>query len=58
MSYDTSMTSMGAGNLVQFELIQALGEEDVEYYDLGLDMNYKRRWAEARLEFVNLLVSL
>ena len=57
MGFDASMRAMGAGNLVQFELIQALCDEGVEYYDLGMDMNYKRRWAENRLEFVNLLVT-
>ncbi len=57
MGFDASMRTMGAGNLVQFELIEALCDEGVEYYDLGMDMNYKRRWAENRLEFVNLLVT-
>ena len=57
MGFDASMRTMGAGNLVQYELIQALCDEGVESYDLGMDMNYKRRWAENRLEFVNLLVT-
>ncbi len=57
MGFDAYMRAMGAGNLVQFELIQDLCDEDVEYYDLGMDMNYKRRWAENRLEFVNLLLT-
>jgi len=57
MDFDASMRAMGAGNLVQFKLIQDLCDEGVDYYDLGMDMNYKRRWAENRLEFVNLLVT-
>ena len=58
MGFDVSMRVMGAGNLVQFKWTQDLCDEDVDYYDLGMDMNYKRRWAENQLESVNLLVIL
>ncbi len=48
---------MGLGNLVQYNMIQWLCDEGVKKYDLGMDMPYKRRWAENRLEFINLFVS-
>ena len=56
MSYDARYPDLGLGNLIQWQLISKLIEEGVESYDLGTDMNYKLRWAEAELETIPLVI--
>ena len=56
MSFDVECREMSLGNLVQYAMVQRLCEEGVEIYDLGSDLDYKRRWAEELHETVALIV--
>jgi len=49
-SYDDALERHSLGSLCQYHQIVELCAEGVERYDLGTDMDYKRRWAEDRLE--------
>jgi len=55
-SFDDEYRALGPGNLMQWVMIEALCEEGVAFYDLGTDMEYKRRWADFAMETVSLLV--
>ena len=46
LSYTTDVADLGIGHWLQWTQIAALEEEDVTTYDLGMDMPYKRRWAD------------
>ncbi|MEE2785982.1 MAG: GNAT family N-acetyltransferase [Myxococcota bacterium] len=50
MSFDHTLKSLGLGNCLQYEMIELLCAEEVDIYDLGTDMPYKARWAEATFE--------
>jgi len=56
MGYDRACETLSLGNLCQWQLIQRLAGEGIARYDLGMDIDYKRRWAEERLELVTLLL--
>jgi hypothetical protein len=45
-SYDDEHAQLGIGGLLQLEQITELCREGVLRYDLGTEMDYKRRWAE------------
>ncbi len=45
-SYDDAHAALSLGSLCQLHQIRALGAERVASYDLGTEMDYKRRWAE------------
>lgn len=47
LSYTTDVADLGIGHLLQWAQVQALEAEGVHTYDLGMDMPYKRRWADA-----------
>lgn len=49
-SYDDELARLGLGGLLQYHQIAALCEEGVSRYDLGTEMDYKRRWAEEVME--------
>jgi len=49
-SYDDDHARLGLGGLLQFHQVAALCEEGVARYDLGTEMDYKRRWAEEVME--------
>jgi CelD/BcsL family acetyltransferase involved in cellulose biosynthesis len=49
-SYDDDFGALGLGGLLQYHQILALVDEGVERYDLGTEMDYKRRWAEDIME--------
>jgi CelD/BcsL family acetyltransferase involved in cellulose biosynthesis len=49
-SYDDADSRLGIGGLLQYHQVAALCDEGVQRYDLGTEMDYKRRWAEATLE--------
>lgn len=55
-SYDDDHAELGIGSLLQFHQIVALCEEGVERYDLGTEMDYKRRWAEELMETEMLVI--
>lgn len=46
LSYTTDVADLGVGHLLQWAQVQALEGEEVHTYDLGMDMPYKRRWAD------------
>ncbi len=45
-SYDQAFARLSLGNALQVAQIDALAAEGVATYDLGMDMEYKRRFAE------------
>jgi hypothetical protein len=49
-SYDDDVGRLGLGGLLQYHQIVELCREGVGRYDLGTEMDYKRRWAEELLE--------
>lgn len=49
-SYDDDYARLGIGSLLQLEQITELCASGVGRYDLGTEMDYKRRWAEESLE--------
>lgn len=49
-SYDDEHAALGIGGLLQLEQIRELCDEGVLRYDLGTEMDYKRRWAEDVME--------
>jgi hypothetical protein len=55
-SFDADYEAYGLGGLGQYHQIVELAAEGVSRYDLGTDMDYKRRWAESADETVMLVV--
>ena len=55
-SYDDDLARLGIGGLLQMEQVMALCEEGVARYDLGTEMDYKRRWAEEIMETEMLVI--
>jgi CelD/BcsL family acetyltransferase involved in cellulose biosynthesis len=49
-SYDDAYAELGIGGLMQLQQIAELCDERVARYDLGTEMDYKRRWAEDIME--------
>jgi hypothetical protein len=49
-SYDDSLARVGIGGLLQYQQVVELCDEGVGRYDLGTEMDYKRRWAEEIME--------
>lgn len=49
-SYDDDQAQLGLGGLLQLHQIVELCDEHVMRYDLGTEMDYKRRWAEDVME--------
>jgi CelD/BcsL family acetyltransferase involved in cellulose biosynthesis len=46
ISFDEAWAPWSLGNLLQLAQMEALVEEGVTRYDLGMDMAYKRSWAD------------
>lgn len=55
-SYDHGYHRLSLGNLLQLEQIAELCREGFAWYDLGMGMQYKERWAEHVRESLALLV--
>ena len=55
-SYDDGYAALGIGGLLQYHQIVELCGEGVARYDLGTEMDYKRRWAEEVMETEMLVV--
>ena len=55
-SYDDEWSALSLGSLCQYHQIAGLCREGVARYDLGTDMEYKRRWAEEQFETTLLVV--
>jgi hypothetical protein len=49
-SYDDEAARHGIGGLLQYHQVVELCAEGVHRYDLGTEMDYKRRWAEDTME--------
>lgn len=49
-SYDEDLARFGIGSLLQYQQVVELCEEGITRYDLGTEMDYKRRWAEEVME--------
>jgi CelD/BcsL family acetyltransferase involved in cellulose biosynthesis len=48
-SFDEDFRPLSPGVLVHLEMIEALAAEGIALYDLGSEMEYKRRWGEEGL---------
>lgn len=46
MSYDARMASCGVGNWLQWENLRERAAEGIAVYDLGMEAEYKWRWAD------------
>lgn len=55
-SYDADLADFGVGGLLQYHQIIELCDEGIARYDLGTEMDYKRRWAEDIMETEMLVV--
>ena len=55
-SYADEMSALGVGGLLQYHQVVALCADGVERYDLGTEMDYKRRWAEETMETEMLVI--
>jgi len=49
-SYNDDYAQLGIGGLLQYQQVVELCAEGVARYDLGTEMDYKRRWAEDIME--------
>ena len=49
-SYDDDHAQLGLGGLLQYQQVIELCADGVTRYDLGTEMDYKRRWAEEIME--------
>jgi len=49
-SYDADLAQFGIGGLLQYHQVSELCAEGIVRYDLGTEMDYKRRWAEEIME--------
>ena len=55
-SYDAELASFGVGGLLQYHQVVELCDEGIARYDLGTEMDYKRRWAEELMETEMLVI--
>ncbi len=55
-SYDDDFAELGIGGQLQYHQVVELCGEGVARYDLGTEMDYKRRWAEDIMETEMLVV--
>lgn len=52
MAYRADTSFSGLGHLAQLRMIRMLAAEGIAEYDLGMDLDYKRRWAD-RLDSID-----
>lgn len=57
ISFAHDYGAVGLGNLLQLQTVTKLCEEGCQHYDLGTLMDYKKSWAEQRIETVPLVVT-
>lgn len=55
-SFDDRFRDLGIGNLMQAAEIDALIEGGFALYDLGIDIDYKSRWADEKIETSTLII--
>src|SRR3546814_20591953 len=46
LAFDRRLADHGIGHLLQIHQLEALTGTGIDVYDLGMDMAYKRRWAD------------
>jgi CelD/BcsL family acetyltransferase involved in cellulose biosynthesis len=56
LSYAAEVAELGIGHLLQLRQLESLQGSGIDTYDLGMDMPYKRRWADRVDETFSLLV--
>lgn len=56
LSYHNTYSHLSLGHLIQWEMIQRLAAEGIGLYDLGMAMDYKRRWADQTLRLANVAI--
>lgn len=54
-SFDNKYRALSLGHALQFQTIADLCEEGVSWYDLGTEMDYKRRWTDRNLTTTSFL---
>ena len=57
LSYVTDLADLGLGHLLQLHQLRRLEVEGVGVYDLGMDMPYKRRWADRIDETISVILA-
>jgi len=55
-SYDEDYADLSLGNVLQIEQIERLCAKSMQTYDLGIDMAYKRHWADEPVDTLTLAV--
>ena len=55
-SFDNAYRPLGLGNVLQLKELRSLCEEHYATYDLGIDIAYKARWADERVDTETLVV--
>ena len=50
MSFDNRLRSLGLGNAMQMAMIEHLSSRSVATYDLGMDIQYKSRWSDEKIQ--------
>jgi hypothetical protein len=56
LSFAESVRHLSISNLLQHHTIRLLIEEGVHTYDMGMDMDYKRRWADRSEPSMSMIV--
>lgn len=56
LGFDERYRDYALGNLCQYEMLQLLSAEGIRRYDLGMSIDYKRRWAEEEVKFINAVI--
>jgi CelD/BcsL family acetyltransferase involved in cellulose biosynthesis len=57
LSYTQAAAGLGLGHILQIEQLERLEQEGIDVYDLGMDMPYKRRWADRVDDTISVIVS-
>jgi len=56
LGYNDEYARLGLGHVAQWEMIRRLAQEGIHTYDLGMVMDYKRRWSDKILKLENIVV--
>lgn len=56
LSYRQTVAELSVGHLLQWWQLRSLEEEGLHHYDLGMDMEYKRRWADRQEPSLTLII--
>lgn len=56
-SFEPVLSRISPGNWMQYQAIQRLCKENVLFYDLGSDLEYKRKWADITFDTTSLIIA-